>query len=170
MWPRSEGFLIILSGNANIPQDCCLSACKDRGLIFVCLGGKITELCSKKFEEGCCWWLSLSCHVFLTFSLSSFSHVPHIFAWDMGIKLLRFWAMCEPNELELPGFSVRNQKEYDKSIKLQTGEPNLAILLLTSSWPLHQISLRTFWKEEDQSIPFSWENTVEKDTFKNGYS
>lgn len=69
------------------------------------------ELCSKKFEEAVAGnTLSLSCHVFLIFSMSSFIHVPHIFACDMGIELLRFWAVCEPSKLELPGFSVRNQK------------------------------------------------------------
>lgn len=35
--------------------------------------------------------------------------MAHIFACDMAIKLLRFWAVCEPNALELSGFSVRNQ-------------------------------------------------------------
>lgn len=77
----------------------------------MCLGGKKRSCAAKSLRRAVAGdTLSLSCHVFLTFSMSSFIHVPHIFAYDVGIKLLRFWAVCEPNELELPGFSVRNQK------------------------------------------------------------
>lgn len=80
----------------------------------MCLGGKETAKSLRRAVAG--YILSF---LFPAFSRSSFIHVPHIFACDMGIKLLRFWALCEPNALKLPGFSVRNQKViYDKSVKL----------------------------------------------------
>lgn len=79
-----------------------------QGFDFYVFGRNKNWGCIERAVAG--YALSLSCDVFLTFSMSSFIHMLHIFACDMGIKLLRFWAVCEPKALELPHFSVMNQK------------------------------------------------------------